>query len=277
MQSVAAIRDGLVRRRWYAAAGAFSTIAATIRSRELVRVSYDGQDWRHAWGDSCTVYSAVPWSDPRQLTEQFQPLFFHAYRPGPGDVVVDCGAGIGTEIGILSRLVGASGRVIAIEAGPDAYRRLTRMVADLPLRNVETVQVAVSDWSGDGRFVTTDVIDGVNDSLVRVGADAVLEAGAVHVATLEEVLGAHGVDRIDYLRMNIEGEEARALRGLGGRLSDVRNVCVSCHDFTGRPGDATHDEVRALLAENGFEISGFPAAAPGSAAAFYVFGRRPAS
>jgi hypothetical protein len=139
------------------------------------------------------------------------------------------------------------------------------------------VQAAVSDWSGDGRFVTTDVIDGVNDSLVRVGADAVLEAGAVHVATLEEVLGAHGVDRIDYLRMNIEGEEARALRGLGGRLSDVRNVCVSCHDFTGRPGDATHDEVRALLAENGFEISGFPAAAPGSAAAFYVFGRRPAS
>ena len=61
MQSVAAIRDGLVRRRWYAAAGAFSTIAATIRSRELVKVSYDGQDWRHAWGDSCTVYSAVPW------------------------------------------------------------------------------------------------------------------------------------------------------------------------------------------------------------------------
>ena len=43
VQAVAAIRDGLVRRRWYAAAGAFSTIAATIRSRELVKVSYDGK------------------------------------------------------------------------------------------------------------------------------------------------------------------------------------------------------------------------------------------
>ncbi len=277
MQSVVAVRDVLVRCRWYAVAGAVSSIAATLRSREPVRVTYDGRDWRHAWGDSHTLYSEVPWSAPRQLTEQFLPLFFHDYRPGPGDLVVDCGAGIGTEIRALSQQVGTTGRVIAIEAGADAHRRLARMVADLPVPNVEAIQVAVSDWSGAGAFLSTDGIDGAADYLVRASSGPESLTGTVQVATLEEVLQSRGVERVDYLRMNIEGEEARALRGLGRLLPEVRHVCVSCHDFTGRPGDRTHDEVRALLTDSGFEVSGYPGALPGSAASFYVYGRRPAS
>ncbi|MDI1289983.1 MAG: hypothetical protein PSX37_08570, partial [bacterium] len=105
MRAASTTRDFLVRRGAFGAAGAVSSLAATIRSRERVSVGFDGTDWRLRWGGDRTIYSDQPWTTPRYLTEQFLPLFFHAYRPRPGDVVVDCGSGIGTEVRVLSDLV----------------------------------------------------------------------------------------------------------------------------------------------------------------------------
>src|SRR4051812_15909470 len=44
--------------------------------------------------------------------------WFHVYRPQPGDMIVDIGAGRGEDVFAFSRAVGPSGRVVAIEPHP---------------------------------------------------------------------------------------------------------------------------------------------------------------
>ncbi len=237
-----------------------------------MRLTFDGTDWRIRWGGDRTLYSDKAWTTPRYLTEQFLPLFFHAYVPRHGDVVVDCGSGIGTEIRVLSDLVGPEGTVIAIEPGPDTCRRLARMVADLPVQNVRVVESAISDWSGRGTFTTAGASEGVEDFLAPAPTTA--SADSVVVGTLAALVAQFDLTRIDYLRMNIEGEELKALAGMADALDLVSNVCVSCHDFTGRPSARTFDAVRALLTERGYALSSYPDEDPTSLGAFYVFAHR---
>ena len=75
----------------------------------------------------------------------FEELMFSYYRPGPGDVVVDVGAGHGGETFALANMVGPDGSVLAIEAAPDTYRRLEQLCRLNGWKQVETIQAAVSD------------------------------------------------------------------------------------------------------------------------------------
>jgi hypothetical protein len=61
-----------------------------------------------------------------------------------------------------------------------------------------------------------------------------------------------GITRIDLLKMNIEGAEREAIRGVGALLANTHHVCISCHDFLGMP---TKAEVRQFLTEHGFAVT----------------------
>mgnify|MGYP006376913105 FL=1 len=60
------------------------------------------------------------------------------------------------------------------------------------------------------------------------------------------------------MKMNIEGAEYDALLGLGSAISKVTQLCVSCHDFTGDPSQATFNDVKRYLAEAGIQVSTLP-------------------
>src|SRR5690242_20487958 len=66
----------------------------------------------------------------------------------PGDVAIDLGANIGWYSHVLAGLVGKDGRVYSIEPIPDTFRLLSAVAAARGLRNVELLNVAVSDKDG---------------------------------------------------------------------------------------------------------------------------------
>jgi FkbM family methyltransferase len=68
---------------------------------------------------------------------------------------------------------------------------------------------------------------------------------------LDELRRRHGLERIDFLKMNIEGAEAAALDGMTETIGVTRHVCIACHDFLGLP---TRDRVIAFLRDHGFAI-----------------------
>ena len=77
--------------------------------------------------------------------------------------------------------------------------------------------------------------------------------------TLDEVADELGIESLDYLKMNIEGAEALAIRSMSGILSRTKRVCIACHDFIGNEVDddwyRTKAEVRAFLEGEGFRIT----------------------
>ena len=178
-------------------------------------------------------------------------LLFQEYTPRLGDTVIDVGAGIGVDVNRISRCVGSTGRVFSIEAHPVTFESLSRLCKEQELTNVKSVNVAVSDASGVVRITDED-----NHTLNRMTAnDEGLQVSAV---TLDQFISERDITQVDFLMINIEGGEVRALRGMRRSAPRVANLMVGCHDFLApRRGDSvrTKDDVHSLLLEYGFSIT----------------------
>ena len=189
---------------------------------------------------------------PRVFTAQAREMFLYEYVPQAGDVVFDIGAGVGAEMLLFSRLVGPSGRVVSVEAHPRTYGRLADLCNANGLRNVTPLQLAVSDT--DGTVAVSDLDHHLRNAVLKAPVDGI-EVPARRIDTLAAELD---VDRIDLLKMNIEGAERQAIQGMGTVLANTRHVCISCHDFLADDGGPeelrTKAFVRDFLAERGFRV-----------------------
>lgn len=243
------------------------TLRCTLQDGRPTLVSRSAQDWRYLWPGG-RLYYPTPTSDPRSLIEDNWDIFTFLYTPGPGDVVFDVGAGVGTEAQRLSNAVGPTGTVVAVEADPDCARRLRKLVDGARLTNVTVVEAAIGASSGTARLALTGV-DGATNSMV--GTAPADRYANVPQITLGELFEKFGCTRIDYLKMNIEGAEREALQGWEGQASVVRHWCVSCHDFLGTPETATQDFVQQWFEERGFSPRVFPASDSRPWANHYIF------
>lgn len=245
---------------------AYFSIKATKKAGQPVLVSYDGEDWVHRWSSGAFV-SPVPIKRPIFECSVSIPLFTYAYAPKRGDTILDIGAGVGTELLAFSKMVGASGRVIAIEADPTAYRCLEKLCRLMRLDNVTLVRSAVGDFEGLSRF-TQDAGGAITNALA---VDPLSGAIEVPVTTLDLLIKKLGLESVDFLKMNIEGAEVPALKGFHEQAAIVRNWCISCHDFHGTPECFTFEFVTKWLSCRGLSVSRHPDV-PGSPwMGYYVF------
>jgi FkbM family methyltransferase len=134
----------------------------------------------------------------------------------PGDVAVDVGANIGEVSIILSKGAGATGRVFAFEPNPRIYRYLLGNLALNHCDNVTPANLAIGAAAGSVRMS-----DDKRDDMNRVVDDGDIE---VTCATLDAHLPP--LERIAFLKVDVEGSELRVLEGARATLS--RTACVNC-------------------------------------------------
>jgi FkbM family methyltransferase len=135
----------------------------------------------------------------------------------PGMTVVDIGANRGWYTVLLSRLVGPAGAVHAFEPDPTALCHLRRNVGrNAFCSNVEVHQQAVSGSSGDALFLAQT--DTVYSRLAEGGdrsaphSDATLNR--VETIRLDDFLDARSIERVDFIKCDVEGAEVQVLDGL---------------------------------------------------------------
>lgn len=220
-------------------------------SRQLCWPFYRGA-WIHRYGDGYVIGGSIGGRSPRMLEERTRDQFFRHYTPSLGDVILDVGAANGEELFAFSRGVGQSGHVYSFEAHPKTFRHLRMNRALNRLRNVTVVNAAVYDSPG---FLQ------ITDSSRHLGNNVLTARGSglrVPAITLDDYVRAHGITRIAFVKMNIEGAEVPALRGATYALSITDCLCICCHDFKAeRERDdsfRTKAEVSRILATAGFRI-----------------------
>lgn len=237
-------------------AGPAASLAHSVRHRQRCRVRRENELWVHSYSAGVVVQPTIGARTPDAWDLHTRDLFLHFYTPRPGDIVYDVGAGIGGEVGLFSRLVGPSGRVVSIEAHPRVFGCLEQSVRRNQLTNVTTRHCALVEHPG------TVLLEDVTDYDLRSHLENRLttSAGGVPVPgeRLEDVMTATGTPTIDLLKLNIEGAELPVLRGARDVLPRVRRVIVHCHDFVAdRTGDQwfrTFAPVRDLLVDAGYEL-----------------------
>ena len=176
--------------------------------------------------------------------------WFAPYQPKAGGVIVDIGAGSGTNLPLFHDAVGATGRVVAVEANPNTFRRLRAMVRCNGYRNVVICNAALMDAPGPVYVEDRPVETYTRASVSRRRRTGDL-AVPVEGITLDELGNRFDIDEIELLKVNIEGAEGIAVQGMAEMIGRTRAVVVACHDFDGTP---TRETVSRFLAEHGFEV-----------------------
>lgn len=179
----------------------------------------------------------------KQFERDAQEMYGLVYVPKPGDTIVDVGAGIGSEVYYYSKMVGKTGRVIAIEAHPVTFACLREFCEVNKLDNVVALHVAVGDC--DGSVMIDDRADHVANSIMGTKAGS-----PVPLKTLDRILEEQGLGEIDFLKMNIEGAEKLAVVGMKTCISRIKTICMCCHDFIADAGGS--DDVRTMAVVRGF-------------------------
>ncbi|MCY3914660.1 MAG: FkbM family methyltransferase [Chloroflexi bacterium] len=149
----------------------------------------------------------------------------------PGMVALDVGAHIGFHTRLLARRVGSAGRVIALEPHPRTFEALRQNTRKLP--NVTTLRAAAAEDEGSAELHDYLMMSAsgslqydqalAHQQRARMGAGDVTPRGAgrfepqryrVQTVTIDDCLDQLGIARVDIVKMDIEGAELAALRGM---------------------------------------------------------------
>lgn len=130
----------------------------------------------------------------------------------PGNTFVDVGANIGYFTMLAAHLVGPAGHVVAFEPKPDNCELLRRSLSENGFEQVRLFPVAVAETSRAFTFSS-----GGADSNARIMrdeevADQDFALPTFEAVTLDETLADE--ERIDLIKMDIEGAEPRAWQGM---------------------------------------------------------------
>ena len=160
------------------------------------------------------------------------------HSPGPGDVVVDGGAYRGHFTILAARMVRPEGKVIAFE--PDRRNR-ERLRENVELNKLDNVIIVPKGlWSSDRRMAFCEYGEDYSalpyDDL-HCNVNLRHEAnGEVDMVELDSELKRLGIDRLDFLKLDIEGSEIEAVKGARDVLTnnDVKVAIASYHEVEGR-------------------------------------------
>ena len=163
---------------------------------------------------------------------------------------------LGSNCVFFEKVLGWTGLVV--EASPQFVQRLGET------RSAEVVHAAVSDRDGAAEFL--EVTSGLTqmgglldhyhaETLQRVRRDERHSETAVTVPStrLDTLLRDHGIEKIDYLSIDVEGAERAALRSLDFDEFDITALSIE----NSRPDRESYEDVMALAGYRQVAVLGF--------------------
>lgn len=179
---------------------------------------------------------------------------------GPGMTVLDVGANIGEITLAAGARVEPGGRVFAFEPAPSLATRLQANIARNRPLGIEVVPVALSDTAG--RATLFDASATFPDGSRHGGVVTLfpsercdVPAGETPVMTLDAFVEQRRLERLDLVKIDVEGAELAVLRG---GLASLRRfqpwVIAEVQEETSRAAGYAQREILDLLAGIGYRF-----------------------
>lgn len=162
----------------------------------------------------------------KHLGERFEPdtVALLECLSGPESRVLDVGANIGIT-GILLAQFSQAGKVVAIEPVPATYGLLTKNVTNSGYTNIRTCNFALGKT--DGEIVmqgNPDNLSGAFVSDMHSIDDNHHFKELVKVHALDNIFETLGLDRLDLIKIDVEGYELDVLEGAAAVLAKYRPI-----------------------------------------------------
>jgi FkbM family methyltransferase len=174
----------------------------------------------------------------------------------PGGIAIDVGANVGWHTLLMSRLAGRQGRVLAIEPNPSVSAELRRNLQINRTQNVEVMVCAVGGAEGVLSLLAPAANEpgAASGHVVAAGetGPGVISAPA---RTLDAIVAEANVDRLDFIKLDIEGYEWPALRGGEKTIARFRPPIVFEFDVSYAPrGGGSSDVLSEFFFRFGYRL-----------------------
>jgi FkbM family methyltransferase len=195
----------------------------------------------------------------------------------PGDSVLDIGANIGAHTLRLAKAVGEEGKVTAFEPTDFAFAKLQRNLSLNPslqsrVRAEQIMLAATSDSPLETEIYSSwplDRTEGIHDKHCGVA----MQTGRARVETLDDYALRTNMQRLDAIKMDVDGHEGQVLSGAKKTLERFRpailmELCPYIHVGNQRADEGAFELLIRLLRELGYSMKrvednkSFPVDAP---------------
>ena len=162
-----------------------------------------------------------------------------------GMTIVDAGACIGKLTTLFTNLVGKEGRVVAYEPRLGYFKRLEEAVGG---QNVLCVNAAVGNYDGEGELYIANKLGWDSMSPKR---DFGIGTATVEVLTLDIHLKQIGIDKVDILKIDVEGWDLCVLEGAESIIDSSERIAIilEVHSF-----HVDRNELLNFLLSRGFTV-----------------------
>jgi FkbM family methyltransferase len=177
----------------------------------------------------------------------------------PGDVVFDIGANIGAHTLGLARSVGPAGRVFAFEPADFAFAKLQRNLALNPELEARThprqILLAASPAGHPQQEIYASWPLEKDDSVHPKHRGRLVAARNATLDTLDRFVEREGIDRLNLIKIDVDGHELPVLQGGLGVLTKFRPVLVmEMSPYVHAEEHSSFAALVALLRDAGYSI-----------------------
>src|ERR1043165_8265108 len=175
----------------------------------------------------------------------------------PGMVFLDVGANGGIFTVLAGKRLGPTGRVHAFEPGEAAQVLLRQNIALNELSNVAVYEGAVSNHCGSTKLAVAQ--DMALSSLAKTEHpnQSVKEWREVPVITLDEYVAQKGIQRVHFIKIDVEGAEKWVFEGADRLLTSTPGLTIlfEAFELNARGFNYSTAEFLEALLKRGFRLS----------------------
>lgn len=174
-----------------------------------------------------------------------------------GMTCLDIGANIGYYVLLESKIIGDNGKVIAIEPSPQNYNCIKKNLELQNSQNVKAFNFAAGDTNGNIRFFINERSNGCK--VLLEGEELPNRPGTViqvPVKRMDDFLKELGVERVDFVRMDVEGYEWNIFQGMKNTIRKSKPI-IQLEVHKGRMGNETTKIFFDFFKTNGYEVASY--------------------
>lgn len=147
-----------------------------------------------------------------------------------GDCCIDIGAAQGEYTYILSKTVGSKGKVYSFEPVGRAFEKLEELITHYDLKNVSLFNYALGDKNGSAIMLIPLLNNVLHEDVAHLDNDM---GSATHcieekvmVKTLDNFVLEHNIEKIDFIKCDVEGAELQVLEGGKNTILDFMPIVL---------------------------------------------------
>lgn len=151
------------------------------------------------------------------------------YTSNEAPVIFDCGANVGFSTVFFKKQY-PKAIVVCFEPSPESFAILEKNVLDNNIKNVELVNVALTNYNGNINFYVNKEFDLMSGTLSERSHGSVYECKAKKLSEYTKKY-----QRIDLVKIDIEGAEMDVIKEIkeAGQLDKIDQFIIEFHHNTG--------------------------------------------